>query len=87
MGQVLPHRFTGAYSQLGPADRNMTGGVTGSELGKGLSDQQSMGWEVLLVTAASPLLHTWSRWKGGYSGFKGGECSLLFGSLLQDFRL
>lgn len=38
-----PHRFTGAYSQLGIAHPNMTGGITGSELGKGPSDQHGLG--------------------------------------------
>lgn len=57
MGQIPPQRFRDAYSQLGPAHPNIAGSVTGSELGKGSSDQQSMGWAVLPVTAASPLTH------------------------------
>lgn len=46
MGQIPAHRFTDTYSQLAAAHPNMTGGITGLELGKGPSDQQ--GWVVLL---------------------------------------
>lgn len=57
-----------------------------SQLGEVSFDQQSMDWGTLPVTAASPP-HSWSRWKGLQSGFRGGACSLLFKSLPQDFQL